>query len=61
MVFKAHSYHAKDGKLKGKYCNINTPVELYPYGKKATTLQDGWSEAQSIGSASPSNQNVVIR
>ena len=34
-----HSYFSKDGKLKGEYCNINTPVELYPYGARYIDLE----------------------
>lgn len=37
--FLKHSYHAKDGRLKGEYCNINTPVEFYPYGARYVDLE----------------------
>ncbi len=34
-----HSYFSKAGKLKGEYYNINTPVELYPYGARYIDLE----------------------
>jgi hypothetical protein len=34
-----HSYHTKEGKLIGEYFNINTPVELYPYGARYLDLE----------------------
>jgi hypothetical protein len=34
-----HSYFSKTGKLKGEYYNINTPVELYPYGARYIDLE----------------------
>lgn len=34
-----HSYHRKDGSLIGEYFNINTPVELYPYGARYVDLE----------------------
>ena len=29
-----HSYYSKGGRLRGDYCNINTPLELYPDGAR---------------------------
>jgi hypothetical protein len=34
-----HSYFSHDGKLKGEYYNVNTPVELYPYGARYVDLE----------------------
>ena len=34
-----HSYYDGSGKLKGEYFNINTPVELYPYGARYLDLE----------------------
>lgn len=34
-----HSYFRKDGRLLGEYYNINTPVELYPYGARYLDLE----------------------
>jgi predicted RNA-binding protein associated with RNAse of E/G family len=34
-----HSYYAGSGKLKGSYFNVNTPVELYPYGARYLDLE----------------------
>lgn len=32
-------YFSKDGQLKGTYVNLNTPVELYPYGIRYVDLE----------------------
>ena len=34
-----HSYYTKEHKLIGEYFNINTPVELYPYGARYLDLE----------------------
>jgi probable ribonuclease FAU-1 len=34
-----HAYYSKRGKLKGEYFNINTPVELYPFGARYVDLE----------------------
>lgn len=34
-----HAYFTKEGKLQGEYLNINTPVELYPYGARYMDLE----------------------
>ena len=34
-----HTYFSKDGKLKGEYYNINSPVELYAYGARYIDLE----------------------
>jgi hypothetical protein len=34
-----HSYYNKDGSLIGKYFNVNTPVELYPFGARYLDLE----------------------
>jgi hypothetical protein len=34
-----HSYFNKDGSLIGKYFNVNTPVELYPFGARYLDLE----------------------
>ena len=33
-----HAYYSKEGRLKGEYYNVNTPVELYPYGARYVDL-----------------------
>ena len=37
--FVKHSYYTRDQKLIGEYFNINTPVELYPYGARYLDLE----------------------
>ena len=34
-----HAYFTKEGTLVGEYYNINTPVELYPYGARYVDLE----------------------
>jgi hypothetical protein len=34
-----HSYYTKDHRLIGEYININSPVELYPYGARYLDLE----------------------
>jgi hypothetical protein len=34
-----HAYYTKNGNLKGEYFNINTPVELYPFGARYVDLE----------------------
>jgi hypothetical protein len=34
-----HSYYTKSGRLIGEYHNVNTPVELYPYGARYVDLE----------------------
>jgi hypothetical protein len=34
-----HAYFSKQGKLKGEYFSINTPVELYPFGARYIDLE----------------------
>jgi len=34
-----HAYYSKNGKLKGEYFNVNTPVELYPFGARYVDLE----------------------
>ena len=34
-----HAYFSKQGKLKGEYFSINTPVELYPFGARYVDLE----------------------
>jgi probable ribonuclease FAU-1 len=34
-----HSYFTRDGKLIGEYYNVNTPVELYPFGARYLDLE----------------------
>jgi hypothetical protein len=34
-----HSYFSRQGKLKGEYFSINTPVELYPFGARYIDLE----------------------
>jgi probable ribonuclease FAU-1 len=34
-----HSYYTKEHKLIGEYFNVNTPVELYPYGARYLDLE----------------------
>jgi len=34
-----HTYYTREGKLIGEYFNINTPVELYPYGARYVDLE----------------------
>lgn len=33
------AYHSRDGRLKGEYYNINTPVEFYPEGIRYVDLE----------------------
>jgi len=37
--FVKHAYFTKEGALVGEYYNINTPVELYPYGARYVDLE----------------------
>lgn len=37
--FVKHAYYTKDDKLIGEYYNVNTPVELYPYGARYLDLE----------------------
>lgn len=37
--FVKHSYFSRQGSLKGEYYNVNTPVELYPYGGRYLDLE----------------------
>jgi protein associated with RNAse G/E len=32
-------YFSKDGQTKGRYINLNTPIELYPYGIRYVDLE----------------------
>lgn len=34
-----HTYYTKTGRLIGEYHNVNTPVELYPYGARYVDLE----------------------
>ena len=34
-----HSYFSREGRLKGQYFNINTPVEIYPFGARYVDLE----------------------
>ena len=34
-----HAYFSRQGKLKGEYFNINTPVEIYPFGARYVDLE----------------------
>lgn len=34
-----HSYYTKSGRLIGEYYNVNTPVELYPFGARYVDLE----------------------
>ncbi len=34
-----NTYFSKEGKLKGEYYNVNTPVELYPFGARYIDLE----------------------
>ena len=34
-----HSYFSRQGRLKGEYFSINTPVELYPFGARYVDLE----------------------
>jgi hypothetical protein len=34
-----HAYYNKKGRIIGEYYNINTPVELYPYGARYVDLE----------------------
>jgi hypothetical protein len=34
-----NSYFSQEGKLKGEYYNVNTPVELYPFGARYIDLE----------------------
>jgi hypothetical protein len=37
--FVKHSYYTKDDRLIGEYFNVNTPVELYPFGARYLDLE----------------------
>jgi hypothetical protein len=37
--YVGHSYFNRDGGLIGKYFNVNTPVELYPFGARYLDLE----------------------
>ncbi len=34
-----HAYYSKDGRPKGEYYNVNTPVEVFPYGARYLDLE----------------------
>jgi hypothetical protein len=34
-----HAYYSMKGELKGEYFNVNTPVELYPFGARYVDLE----------------------
>jgi hypothetical protein len=34
-----NAYFSREGKLKGEYYNVNTPVELYPFGARYIDLE----------------------
>ena len=34
-----HAYYSREGRLKGEYYNLNTAVELYPYGGRYVDLE----------------------
>jgi hypothetical protein len=34
-----NAYFSKEGKMKGEYYNVNTPVELYPFGARYIDLE----------------------
>jgi probable ribonuclease FAU-1 len=37
--FIKHAYYNKDDRLIGEYYNVNTPVELYPFGARYLDLE----------------------
>ncbi|MEN6483771.1 MAG: DUF402 domain-containing protein [Syntrophobacteraceae bacterium] len=39
LWYVKHSYFSKAGKLIGEYYNVNTPVELYPFGARYLDLE----------------------
>jgi hypothetical protein len=38
-MFVRHTYYSRKGVSKGIYVNINTPIELYPYGVRYVDLE----------------------